>query len=82
MKVAVWAATSVLSHVRLFCNPKDCSPPKATVLGVSQARILERLPFTSPGDLSDPGIEPMSPTSPALPGGFFTTEPPGKPNSF
>ena len=74
MKVAVWAATSVLSHVRLFCNPKDCSPPK-----VSQARILERLPFTSPGDLPDPGIERMSPASPALPGGFFTTEPPGKP---
>ena len=30
-----------------------------------------------PGDLPDPGIEPMSP---ALAGGFFTTEPPGKPN--
>ena len=34
------------------------------------------LPFPSPGDLLDPGIEP---TSPALTGGFFTTEPPGKP---
>ena len=32
------------------------------------------VPF--PGDLSDPGIEPESP---ALIGGFFTTEPPGKP---
>ena len=32
------------------------------------------LPFPSPGDLSDPGIEPMSPT---LAGRFFTTEPPG-----
>ena len=31
------------------------------------------LPFPSPGDLPDPGIEP---TSPALVGGFFTTEPP------
>ena len=28
-----------------------------------------------------PGIEPMSPLSPALAGGFFTTEPPGKPAS-
>ena len=28
---------------------------------------------------SNPGIEPMSPESPALAGGFFTTEPPGKP---
>jgi len=34
------------------------------------------LPFASPGDLSDPGIEPMSP---ALAGRFFTTEPPEKP---
>ena len=28
-----------------------------------------------PGDLSDPGIESMSPEIPALSGGFFTTEP-------
>ena len=34
------------------------------------------LPFSSPGDLHDPGIEPTSPT---LAGRFFTTEPPGKP---
>ena len=34
-----------------------------------------RLPFPSPGDSLDPGIEPMSP---ALAGGFFTTESPRK----
>ena len=34
------------------------------------------LPFPTPGTLPDPGIEPASP---ALAGGFFTTEPPGKP---
>ena len=33
------------------------------------------LPFPSPGDLPDPGIEPMSP---ALAGEFFTTVPPRK----
>ena len=33
-------------------------------------------PFPPPGDLPDPGIKPVSPT---LAGGFFTTEPPGKP---
>ena len=33
------------------------------------------LPFPSPGDLPHPGVEP---TSPALAGRFFTTEPPGK----
>ena len=35
------------------------------------------LPFPSPGDLPEPGIEPISF---ALAGGFFTTEPPGKPH--
>ena len=34
------------------------------------------LPFLSPGNLPDPGIEPMSL---ALGGRFFSTEPPGKP---
>ena len=33
------------------------------------------LPFPTPGDLPDPVIEPASP---ALAGGFLTTEPPGK----
>ena len=34
------------------------------------------LPFPTPGDLPDPGIEPTSLVSPALAGGFFTTVPP------
>ena len=33
------------------------------------------MPFPSPGDLPDPGMEPMSPV---LVDGFFTAEPPGK----
>ena len=33
---------------------------------------------TPPGDLPDPGIEPRSPASPTLAGGFFSAEPPGK----
>ena len=36
-------------------------------------------PFPPPGDLPDPGGEPLSPASPALAGGFFTTALPGKP---
>ena len=35
------------------------------------------LPLSSPGDLPNPGIKPVSL---ALAGGFFTTEPPGKPS--
>ena len=51
----------------------DCSPPGSSVLGILQARILEWVPFLTPGDLPDPGIESVSLASPALAGGFFTT---------
>ena len=37
-----------------------------------------RLPFPPPGDLPNPGMEPVSP---ALAGGFFTAESSGKPNT-
>ena len=36
------------------------------------------MPFPSPGDLLDAGIKPVSLASPALAGGFFTTESLGK----
>ena len=52
------------------------SPPGSSVLGISQAKILEWVAFPSPGDLPDPGIKPVFP---ALADGFFTTEPPGTP---
>ena len=38
------------------------------------------LSFPPPRDLPDPGIEPVSPASPAVAGRFFTFEPPEKPN--
>ena len=44
--------------------------------GISQARILEWIAISSPGDHPDPVINP---TSPALAGALSTTEPPGKP---
>ena len=37
------------------------------------------LPFPSPGDLPNPGIEPKSLAPPALAGDTFITAPPGKP---
>ena len=57
----------------------DCSPPGSSVHGISQARMLEWVAMPSPRDLPDPGIGPKSLASPALAGGFFTTESPGKP---
>ena len=55
-----------------------CSPPGSSVLGFPRQEYWSELPFPSPGDLSDPGIESMSP---ALADGFFTTEPAGKPST-
>ena len=53
----------------------DRSLPGSSVHGIFQARVLEWMPFPSPVDLPDPGIEPRSPT---LEADTLTSEPPGK----
>ena len=50
--------------------------------GFTRQEYRNGLPFPPPGGLPDPGIESESPVSPALAGGFFTTEPPGKPYNW
>ena len=55
----------------------DCSSPNSSVHEIFQ-RILEWVAFPPPGALPNPGMES---TSPALAGGFITTEPPGKPSA-
>ena len=63
-----------------LCNPMDCSPPGSSVPGILQERILEWV-ITSfsrgSSQLRDPTH--VSRVSCGLAGGFFTTEPPGKP---
>ena len=54
-------------------NSMDC-----IVHGLLQARILEWVPFPSPGDLPNPGIEPRSPALQAV---SLPAEPPGKPKN-
>ena len=51
---------------RTLCDPMDRSLPGSSVHGILQARILEWAACPSPGDLSDLGLEPMSPPAPAL----------------
>ena len=51
-------------------DPVDCSSLGSSVHRIFQARTL---PYPPPGDLLNPGIKPVSLTSPALAGGFFTT---------
>ena len=56
-----------------------CSPPGSSVQEFCRQEHWSGLPFPTPGNLPDPGIELASPVSPALAGEFFITEPPGKP---
>ena len=74
---------SYLNAIRVCSVLSDSalsSLPGSSVHGISQTRILERLPF--PRDLCNPGIKPESLGSPALADWFFTTEPPEKPIKY
>ena len=65
----------VFNHVQLFATPRNAHQAPLS-MGFPRQEYWSGFPFPSPGDLPDLGIEP---TSPALAGGFFTPEPPGKP---
>ena len=52
----------------------DRSPPGSSIHGILQAGYWSGLPFPSPGELPNPGIEPRSP---ALHAGALPSEPPG-----
>ena len=60
----------------ILFNPVDHSPPGSSACGILHARI--GLPCPPTGDLPDSGT---GPASPELAGGFFTTPPPGKPQT-
>ena len=61
----------MLSRVRLFVTPWTIDPQAPLSMNFSRQEYWSGLPFSSPGDLPDPGIEP---DSPALAGGFFTID--------
>ena len=42
-------------------------------MGIFRQEYWSGLPFPSPGDLPHPGTEPVSPMSPEIAGGSFTT---------
>ena len=64
-----------LSHVRLFATPWGVAYQASPSMGFSRQEYWRGLPFPSPGDLPDPGIEPVSP---ALEADALTSESPGK----
>ena len=70
--------TQLLSPVQTFASPQTVSPQTPLSKEFSGQEYWSGLPFPTPGDLPDPGIKPGPPAFPALAGGFFIAEPPGK----
>ena len=66
----------LLSRVRFFATPWTVAHPAPPSMGSSRQEYWSGLPFPSPEDLPNPGIEPRSP---ALWADALTSEPPGKP---
>ena len=66
----------LLSCVRLFVTPWTVAYQAPLSMGFSRQEYWSGLPFPSPEDRPDPGIEPRSP---ALEADALTSEPPGKP---
>ena len=71
--MCVCVCVCVLSRIQLFATPET----RQALLSMEFPRqeYWTGLPFPPSGDLPKPGIEPVSP---ALAGGFFTNEPPGR----
>ena len=67
-----------LSRVRLFATPWTVAHQTPLSMGFSRQESWSALPFLSPGDLPDPGIEPGSPT---LQADALPSDPPGKPTA-
>ena len=67
----------LLSRVRLFATPRTVAHQAPLYMGFSRQEYWRGLPFPSPGDLPDPGIEPQSPS---LQADSLPSEPPGKPS--
>ena len=66
----------LLSHVRLFATPWTVAYQASLSVGFSRQGYWRGVPFPSPGDLPDPGIEAGFPT---LQADALPSEPPGKP---
>ena len=60
------------SHVQLFSALWTVAHQTLLSMGFSRQEFWSGLTSPPPGDFPDPGIEPVSLTSPALAGGFFT----------
>ena len=80
----LWCFSTALScdifSVRLFEAPWTVTHQTTLSMGLSHQEYWSRLPFLPSKNLPDPETEPRFPATPTLAGGFFHTEPPGKPH--
>ena len=67
------SSVCMLSHVQLLEFPWTVAHQAPLSVGFSRQEYCSGLPFPSPGDLSDSGIEPASLVSPALADRFLTS---------
>ena len=78
VKMSVTQKVKSLSHVQLFVTPWTIASQAPQSMAFSRQECWSELPFPSPGDLPNPGIEPGSP---ALQPDALPSEPPGKPKT-
>ena len=69
MCACVLSCSDMQSHVQLFAIQETVAHQAPLPMGFPRQEYWSGLPFPSPGDLLDPGIEP---TSSAMIGRFFT----------
>ena len=68
-----------LSHVQLFVTSWIITHQAPLSVEFFRQEYWKELPFLTPGDLPNSGIEPTTFAFPVIAGRFFTTAPPGKP---
>ena len=66
----------IVSPVGVFATPWTVAYQASLSMGFSRQEYLSGVPFPSPGDVPNPGIEPGSP---ALQADALLSDPPGKP---
>ena len=76
MEIKLPVKVKSLSRVRLFVIPWTVAYQASPSMEFSKQEYWSGLPFPSPGDIPDPGVEPRSPT---LQADALLSEPSGKP---
>ena len=78
----VYVCAKTLQLCPTLCNPMGCNQSDSSVHGILQARIMERVAVPLLHGIFRTQGSNLHLMSPALPGGFFTLAPPGKPRLY